>query len=510
MTSNNPIGQATNQPAPPMQPSTQGRGGLSTSNIYGYPYGQSFPKLITKMRAAIVKAAAQNPISVTPLIAPAAWAATTPYVIGNTVQNAGNVYGCMISGTSAGSGGPAGVGSGLIVDNTVSWYYMGPTYTTGTGPNVPTFSRVAHGAAYSGSFYTTSNYNSTLYGSGNNFLDSNNFLFSGGPYVTPTAGGRQLGPSANVDGFSISFFTDAPAFQVSMLQLATGPAAKFYVNGIPLSYGDDFDVTSVDANGDFYQFVFPDRRPRLITYEVQAKTTGQYFNGVIINDNTSRVWAPTNANPFKIAFVGDSYLSGYTWFPVTQSLSLPAQIAKTLGTFDYMNQGQLGTGYVTVGGSTQYGSATRLALLTAYAPDVVIVTGSPNDWLNGITNAATTAAVTAYLTTVRQLLPNALIIVFGTQPQNTGPSAACFAAEAAIQLGVTNFADPNTYFLPWSSTSTLECLMYGTGSSLAPNGTGNCDVYLGNDSIHLTQAGANYVAEQLAGKIINLVNSLNI
>jgi hypothetical protein len=60
------------------------------------------------------------------------WAGTTAYVAGNRVVNGGNVYVCAIGGTSAGSGGPAGTGSG-IVDGGVTWTFdhlnTGKVYT---------------------------------------------------------------------------------------------------------------------------------------------------------------------------------------------------------------------------------------------------------------------------------------------------------------------------------------------------------------------------------------------
>lgn len=63
-----------------------------------------------------------------------AWAITTVYVIGEVVTNdAGKVYIATTGGTSAGAGGPAGVGVG-IADNTVVWKYVGTLATFLPGP----------------------------------------------------------------------------------------------------------------------------------------------------------------------------------------------------------------------------------------------------------------------------------------------------------------------------------------------------------------------------------------
>lgn len=58
------------------------------------------------------------------LVLTAVWAITTAYVIGDRVSNSGNVYICVVAGTSAGAGGPSGEGSG-IVDGTVTWDFVG-------------------------------------------------------------------------------------------------------------------------------------------------------------------------------------------------------------------------------------------------------------------------------------------------------------------------------------------------------------------------------------------------
>ncbi len=62
---------------------------------------------------------------------PAAWAGTTAYVatVGSrsvVTNDGGRVYICITSGTSAGSGGPTGVGTD-ITDGTAHWYFLGNT-----------------------------------------------------------------------------------------------------------------------------------------------------------------------------------------------------------------------------------------------------------------------------------------------------------------------------------------------------------------------------------------------
>lgn len=56
-----------------------------------------------------------------------AWAPSTSYTVGAQVTNAGNLYQCVVAGTSAASGGPLGTQlTSAQVDGTASWAYKGP------------------------------------------------------------------------------------------------------------------------------------------------------------------------------------------------------------------------------------------------------------------------------------------------------------------------------------------------------------------------------------------------
>ncbi len=78
------------------------------------------------------------------LVAAAAWAITTAYVVGDIVTNASRCYYCITAGTSAGAGGPVST-SDNITDNTVHWQYMGEgtAYADGEMGSVDTGPKVA-------------------------------------------------------------------------------------------------------------------------------------------------------------------------------------------------------------------------------------------------------------------------------------------------------------------------------------------------------------------------------
>jgi hypothetical protein len=75
-----------------------------------------------------------NEAGILQIVDPPAWAATTAYKRGAYVKNGGNVYLCVLAGTSAGAGGPAGMGVG-IVDGTARWDFYATHAQTQTDPN---------------------------------------------------------------------------------------------------------------------------------------------------------------------------------------------------------------------------------------------------------------------------------------------------------------------------------------------------------------------------------------
>lgn len=81
------------------------------------------------------------------------WAASSPFAVGDQVDNGGNVYICTTAGTTAASGGPTGTGTG-IVDGSAVWDYLGTTTMVLQNVNIAapqpitisTFTRTAGGA----------------------------------------------------------------------------------------------------------------------------------------------------------------------------------------------------------------------------------------------------------------------------------------------------------------------------------------------------------------------------
>jgi hypothetical protein len=466
---------------------------------------------VTRLRSAIAAAIISNAVTAQPLIAPSAWVASHTYFQGQAVTNGGNVYYCKTGGASAGSGGPTGTGTAPITDNVAVWYYAGPSFTSNA--NAPTFSQVGAGSKYTtGNFWSTT---SCTYASGAiaQIADTGNFLATGGIFTDSTTG---IASPASSMTQSVSFMTDSPAFQVVFNGSAGGPNVMIYVTDpaigpgpIPLTLAMG-NIGSGGISPTFYQLVFATRRPRLIT--VEAFSGNLKFYGVLTNDPISKVWQPDIPNSVRWGIVGSTMFSvASPQQPVIAQLGVGQLVAKLLGAVDYIVDVQGNqSGYLSAGTNGTF--LTRIATLTSYAPDVVLVSGGGlNDrTASGSSLSTEQAAVLAYITAVRAALPNALIFVVGSEGGATGPATNVFTMELAMNQAVTAFADPYTFFLPQSSTVAEKAWISGTGTSVAPNASGNSDLYIGTDAVNPVQAGTLYLAQQHAQNIIGVVNSIKI
>jgi hypothetical protein len=465
--------------------------------------------LLQRIRASITGAQTTNGVIAQPLSPPIAWAATTLFFKGQACVLAGNIYVCIFQGTT-GSTGPSGTGSAQITDGTAVWYYWGPTFTAAAG--APTVTATA--TRYStGTSYTNT---AAVGGLGAvNIKDTTNFLLSPGN----DGGGANGAYLWNLGGLigSVTFITDAPQFQIAATATAN-PGMSIYVNGVPLTVG----VSIVNPSGfNYTQLVFADRRERLITVEMPTASINTFI-GVLTNDTTSKVSAPVLANNISIAVTGTSYIQGTASIPVTPSLGIGPQIARLLGcNFNYWIDGQCtGTGYVTPGALTIFGSPARVTNMQAFGqPDVLVITGAGiNDQgaasivAAGPTTAAALAieqaAVLTALQNYRAAFPNAMMFVIGSEAGATGPSAAIFNMELAVSNAVAQFSDASCFYVPQSAQTATKSMISGTGNTGTTNGTGNSDVYTFTDNIHPVQAGANYLAARSAAGIIARVNTL--
>lgn len=447
-----------------------------------------------KLRRLEWAARGYNPLILPSLMSVPAWRPTSSFVVGQVVANNSLNYICSVGGTSAASGGPTGTGAGPITDGGVTWFFFGFT----NNANAPTVPMVS----VSGSLPNGLTLAYPIPASAANFFFSGGvpFLKNGIEYSFPGVtepSNSNASPTGSNYGLSVTFYTDAPKFAIAQSNENTIPW-RIIVDGQYISISGT--VGSGAANPTYNVVDFSGvRKSRKITFEA---TAAWQFAGVACGPNDT-VWLPDASDNVRAIVVGDSLAAGASMVngpsPIIGRGDWPSQIGKYLGWNDPWNSSAGGTGYIN-NASTKDNYIQRVTDVTGNAPNIVIVEGGAND--TGSSAANVQAAALAYFQSVRSSLATVPIIVLGI-PTPGGPTAPSISTENAVSAAVTQFADALTFFIPVATAA--NPWLTGTGTVVAPSGTGNCDVYTGVDNVHPTQAGIDYLAARIANAVRNVI-----
>ncbi|MEC5183042.1 lysophospholipase L1-like esterase [Cryobacterium sp. MP_3.1] len=135
---------------------------------------------------------------------------------------------------------------------------------------------------------------------------------------------------------------------------------------------------------------------------------------------------PPQTDPAVAVFLGDSYTQG--WGASNPTMKWTTLVAYAAG-WTEVNEGQGGTGYVTMAGVASCGQddcptyPDRVADIVAAAPDVVVIAGGQNDrWALATDPELVQAAVDRTFSLLREGLPNARLIAVG--PSTAEPATA--------------------------------------------------------------------------------------
>lgn len=343
-----------------------------------------------------------------------------------------------------------------------------------------------------------------------------------------------------VDGISgLDFFLTGTTVELGIYPSTTAATPMWiWVNGLPVTVTHD-SLTTTGSTAIYVKLVFPSTGRRRI--EFFCTHSGSWLGGYI--DNASLV-APAPRKPV-VAFVGDSFWAGSNGSDSLQSGAF--SLSRMLGV-ECFNQSLGGTGWTNPGAfSSTYGSAARVAAVTAANPELILFQGSVNDDATaGSVQAAAAAAFTAYATA----LPNTPCIVFGPQPSNATDTVStnrrtnnqAVRAAAAAASNVVAFHDmignaSTAAVPPWTSTQgwsdgslvtyngsvyqlaypggavgygtaaphgstawALRTYAYsGTGLVGSPAGNGTRDTYAYSDGIHPTPEASSALSTLEAG-----------
>lgn len=441
-----------------------------------------------KLRRLATTALTSNPLINPPLIVTPAWVANTAYVIGQVVTNGGHQYFCEVGGTSAASGGPAGVGVAPITDNTVTWFYFGDPPITASNALAPAITtNTTRPSGLTTDYSLLANAGLFMISSGHPIAQAGTTFCIAAVSRTSTGNcGNSINFSATY--WSASVMTDAPKF-VIRTNNATSATFRIIVNGqylnlsgtVPAAANPSYNMVDYTNAGG--------RLPRLVTFECE-QVCG--LAGITVSPADS-VWLPPSNDNVRAIFVGDSITLGSN-VQVT-AMDYPHVVCKLLGWNDCWNVALGATGYIANDAGNGFNFLGSITDVTNYAPNIVIVMGGTNDSGNSAT--VITAAVLKYLQALRAALPTVPIIVCGIA-NSQGATATNINAENAILAGFNQFADSNSFFIPIVTDSTLSGPWFtGSGNVTAPSGSGNNDSY-GYTASHFTQSGYTYLATKIA------------
>lgn len=426
-----------------------------------------------------------NRFDTTPYIAPDAWAATTAYALGAYVVANGNIYSCLVAGTS-GSTAPSGAGAAAVTDGTAKWIYIMQAFSNDA--EAPTVSLSSTAPSATGLvFYRPAGGGPSQFATGFTTISSDKWFMPFGMNGTVSYG---MGSSNALDCGGWTFYTDSPFVIIGGIGNA-GLNTDVEVDGRFISLQE---LPNNAGGGNFWKTItFAKRKVRKWTVRYNTANNGNHA-GVYI-DYTCTCWfTPTINTKLKVLAVTDSFGGGgvnnrKSWIQVAYAkLGFQNLYIDTRGS----------TGFTTYSGS-EYGSAGRLAYITSIMPDIVHVQCSVNDAAGtSPQQAALTSAVNAYIAAIRAIVPNALIIVSGVMGQGTSETTG--ESTVRLALAALQATDKRLLFIPVSGDGTK--FISGAGSPIDIRNDGNCDAYMGADKVHPNTRGhTEYLGARMARKI---------
>lgn len=428
-------------------------------------------------RAAEYGAVVPRRLDTRPWNPPGAWPVSAAVYAGQRCVNGGNVYACIISGTTAASVGPTGTAAALITDNTAKWAYVGPTFAADSSAPVLATSTAA---STLGRFYRPAG---SAFASGAATVVSNgNWFEQWGTTSAVTTDINGTFATGSAGGFA--FDTDALTICIAQAAAAGEYAPFIEVDGRMVIDGAAPFASTAATN--YFTITFPDRRRRTVICRAQSNSTSTAFKGVY-TDALGSAFAPTKApGDIKGFFIGDSFsVSTGSYFGEGPERGIAGAMFDALGIRKFYIDGTGGTGFAA-GGASAYTVATRIGYITSVAPDVIVVMCSVNDI--GQTQAAINTAVTTWLSSVRATAPNAQIYVLGMMSRATAETLV----EGYVRQILVTLADPKLVFVPVSGDAAGPWAT-GTGTSSAPAGSGNGDLYWSSDNLHPLSRGQLYL-----------------
>jgi len=444
-----------------------------------------------------------------PLVGARPWAASTAFATGTVVSRGGLAYVATTGGTTGATWtNTRGIGQ---TDGTAVWDYIGPQ----TAPQLVSIDTATHNATLT-NILSMSSIGVLPAGQGP-------VRWRGGPVTqhavpnywgvtsvtrAPAAGNFTSTRDAIVAG--VEFICECTKVEFAML--AVTRTANVIVDGRNLDFAPS--ITSGGATK-YFTIDFSN----VATTNDMVPATGRSRHHIlfemsnssallqIATELTGTISYPPYSDEWSIGVVVDSQGAGSIGGSFTSSISAwPQQLVKILNIPDICNLSIGGTGFVSVGLGSPYGSRAPadLATCNAYRPlKYILFESSTND--SGQAAGTITAAAASVFAAVRAAYPTVPIIVTGVITAPSISLANAQSVENAVFAGTAGIS--GIYTIPVSTASTPW--FSGTGKEGATTGAGNSDFDFINDGTHLSQPGHTYFARRVAAGILSIAAAKN-
>lgn len=321
---------------------------------------------------------------------------------------------------------------------------------------------------------------------------------SGAGYLVPTGSpsnsidtGETNWP--NVTQARIETMTDAPVIEFAFYAYlgTTVTSLQAYVDGSPVTLTPQTYPGAIT----FYKITFPTGKiPRLVEIVTEGLLTW-----ISIAPNY-KVWKPSVRRGPKLMVLGASYVQ-----PIMYDGTSGARTFNRYGHWSQMDSasdidqlvldGVGGTGFVTpASGGLGYPQNTyldRIQAVITTAPDLLVFADAfTNDFFAGHTTTEVINAATSAINTLVAGLPT-LKIAFQTGLRT--PTYGDFSSSVDTTKTALKSAFPKVYWI--DIRNMLD--MSGGYTPGHTNGAGNTDWYIGNDGIHPTKEGGDYLRGHL-------------
>lgn len=359
--------------------------------------------------------------------------------------------------------------------------------------------------------------NSAISGATVYAYNSGKFTFRGlnSSVITNGSGTSYYRNNATLDSkynqFWIEFDYYGSNFDVRYNRVNSTTASQvwIWIDGVPVSTNSVSVSPTVNTDA-FYQVVLPSTKQR----RVRVLLANADFAGIGLKDASETIF-PVNQNLLKVALFDGSWFAGGGGNALNVSDFLSTQYGEMLNV-DYYNVAVSSTGYVrgtnvdpilgyvtdSTAGGPNWIDSSRLSVLTAINPDLVVFLGTTNDDNFTSSTYQLGAHATYAYNWIATNLPNTKIIVFtrgsntetNTDNQNNATAIYNAAIAAPNVIGAVNI-----YGEGWVTGTQTDSSTVGT--------LGNGRIYIAGSDLHLNIAGNKYYASRMFSRTFDFIKT---